>query len=417
MQALRVIAITHKESELSSMGNYHVEEERIPEFLPAFQKKVGADEMLYLSTCNRVEFALITDEEKHYDEAELRNFFQAFFGKEDERVEQGVREARVYEGEDAIRHLFMVASSLDSMVIGEREIISQVRKAFERCHQAGTTGDLLRLVIDGTVKTAKEIYTRTRIATQPVSVVSLAYQKLRDMNIAPDGEVRVVGAGKTNRSFCKFLKKHGYSNFKVHNRSRERGEALAEELEGEYQPLEALRELSDAPSILLCSTASEEPVIGEQLYHKWKEEGNAPCAIVDLAQPADVAEGALSLHQGPYIGLSELRDKAEKNMKEREKEMEHCHAIIEERIGEFHQAYKEREVELAMREVPEKVKEINERVVNGTFAREIEEMDPESREVLDKVVKQLEKKYMAVPMKMAREILLEESGGKGSQKR
>jgi glutamyl-tRNA reductase len=309
----------------------------------------------------------------------------------------------------------MVAASLDSMVIGEREIITQVRKAFERCRQAGTTGDILRLVIDGTVKTAKEIYTRTRIATQPVSVVSLAYQKLRDLGMEPDGEVRVIGASKTNRSFCRFLKKHGFSNFKVHNRSTDKGQELAEELEGEAEGLDALSELDHPPSVLLSSTSSQEPVISQELYHRWKERGVAPKVIVDLALPGDLDPEAQELHEGPYIGLKELQDKAGKNMKEREKEMEACYSIIEERIETFHRAYKEREVELAMREVPEKVKEINERTLNSVFADDIEQMDANSKEVLDKVVRHLEKKYMSVPMKMAREILLEESGAKGER--
>ncbi len=417
MHALKVIAITHKETELDAIGDYHVPDDRVPEFLPAFQKAVGANEMLFLSTCNRVEFVFTDDEENHYEEDELRAFFRTFFQGNAERAEKGVREAKVFEGEDAIRHLFMVAASLDSMVIGEREIITQVRKAFERCRQAGTTSDMLRLVIDGTVKTAKEIYTRTRIATQPVSVVSLAYQKLRDRGMEPDGEVRVIGASKTNRSFCRFLKKHGFNNFKVHNRSIDKARELAEELEGEAAGIEALSDLEQPPSVLLSSTASQDPVVPKALYEDWKAKGVAPKVIVDLALPSDLDPDALPLHEGPYIGLKELQDKADKNMKEREKEMETCYAIIEERIETFHRAYKEREVEIAMRQVPEKVKEINERTLNSVFAEDIEQMDEASKEVLDKVVRHLEKKYMSVPMKMAREILLEESGAKGERKK
>lgn len=415
MHALKVIAITHKETDLSSIGHYHVPDERVPEFLPAFQKAVGAEEMLFLSTCNRVEFVFTDEEEKHYEDQELRHFFKSFFGEDAERVEQGIRQAKVFEGADAIRHLFMVASSLESMVIGEREIITQVRNAFERCRQAGTTGDILRLVIDGTVKTAKEIYTRTRIATQPVSVVSLAYQKLRDLGMEPDGEVRVVGASKTNRSFCRFLKKHGFSNFRVHNRSLDKAQELAGDLDGDASDLEALTQLDHPPSILLSSTSSQEPVISKELYQEWKERGVAPKVIVDLALPSDLDPEAHPLHEGTYIGLQELQDKAQKNVKEREKEMEACLDIIEERIETFQRAYKEREVELAMRQVPEKVKEIKQSTMDSVFASEIEQMDEGSREVLDKVVKHLEKKYMSVPMKMAREILLEESGAKGKQ--
>lgn len=416
MHALKVIAITHQETDLDSIGHYYVSDDEVPNFLPSFQERIGAQEICYLATCNRVEFIFTDDEEKHYNSEELQHFFQAFFGDDESKVQQGMREAKVFEGEEAIRHLFRVASSLESMVIGEREIITQVRKAFERCREAGTTGDILRLVIDGTVKTAKEIYTRTRIATQPVSVVSLAYQKLLDLGMEPDGEVLVVGAGKTNRSFCRFLKKHGFNNFRVVNRSIDNAQELADELEGEAAGLEALENLDHAPSILLTSTASQDPIIPRSLYENWQAKGVEPKVIVDLALPSDLDEEALPLHNGPYIGLKELQDKARKNMQEREQEIEACHRIIEERIETFHRAYKEREVELAMRQVPQKVKEIRQSTLDSVFADQIEQLDPESREVLDKVVQHMEKKYMSVPMKMAREILLEESGAKGSQK-
>ena len=95
---------------------------------------------------------------------------------------------------DAVRHLFKVASSIDSLVLGEREIITQVRTAYENCLEMGMTGDVLRLLIQKAIGAAKAVYTETDVATKPVSVVSLAYRKLKDLNLKLDARILVIGA-------------------------------------------------------------------------------------------------------------------------------------------------------------------------------------------------------------------------------
>jgi len=107
-----------------------------------------------------------------------------------------------------------------------------------------------------------------------------------------------------------------------------------------------------------------------------------------------------------YIGIESLKDQARKNLEQRQMELDRCKKLINERIAEFNQVLREREVELAMKEIPNTVREIKARAVEKVFAKELEGLDPQAREVLEKVINYMEKKYISVPMKMAKEILL-----------
>src|SRR5690554_7776341 len=108
--------------------------------------------------------------------------------------------------------MIKVTSSIDSMVVGEREIITQIRKSFDACRAYGITGDAIRLMIRHTIETAKRIYTETSIAQSPVSVVSLAYHTLRLKDIPLDARILIIGAGVTNTNMSRFLRKHGFTN-------------------------------------------------------------------------------------------------------------------------------------------------------------------------------------------------------------
>src|SRR5690554_3556206 len=139
-------------------------------------------EIFYIGTCNRVEFVF-------YGAHQLTpDFITRFLDKlnfcvPQERMASFLDQIDTYEGIDALRHLFRMSCSLESLVVGEKEILAQVRKAYERCRESGFTGDFLRLMMDNLVRTAKEVYTRTKISRNPVSVVSLAYRKLKEYKL------------------------------------------------------------------------------------------------------------------------------------------------------------------------------------------------------------------------------------------
>ena len=408
LKTFNFIAFTHKNLDLNQIGKLHIEEKETSTRLSELKKDIGVSEIMYLSTCNRVEFLLVSETpDKRY---ELDLFLKSLYPKLSQNDLQVIKEgAEVFEGEQAIRHLFNVASSIDSLVVGEREIITQVRNAYEQSNKQNLTGDLIRLIIKQTIETAKDVYTQTNIARNPVSVVSLAYHALKNLGVKPDARVLIIGAGVTNTNMARFLKKHGLSNFTVFNRSIENAEKLSEEIGGKAYSLSALKEYKYGFDVLLTCTSSSETIVTAEIYSSLLAGEKGKKIVIDLAVPNDFDVSICNSYPVHLIEIGSLQEIAKENMMRRSQELESCNKIIEKRLNDFNFVYKTRKVELAMKEVPQKVKEIREMAINTVFAKDIEQLDEQSKEVLEKVITYFEKKYISVPMKMAKEILLDES--------
>jgi len=411
VQKIALITFSHHTSEVQDIGRFHLDETRRKDVLPVLKNACKISELLYLSTCNRVEFLVVS--ENTYDEQFLSEFFSCFFGAENRTdVEYAIHNCEITQGENALRHLFHVAASLDSLVVGEREIITQVRNAYEECYAIGLTADTIRVIVKKTIETAKSVYTETDIARNPVSVVSLAYRKLRALNVPLDARFIVIGAGVTNTAMARYLKKHGYSNFVIFNRTLQNAEKLSAELKGRALELAALEQYTEGFDVIVTCTASEGVIITEKIYRALVGDDRKRKVVIDLAVPNDLDPAIPANWDINLIAVNNLQDIANENLKEREKSIEHCHTIIENKIAEFRGQFRQRQVEIAMQSVPQKVKEIRDTAMNSVFAREIDQLDPQSKELLDKVVNYMEKKYISVPMKMAREIMTAEANGK-----
>ncbi len=407
MNRIRLIAFTHKNIDLKEIGRFHVEDAVLSDRLAHLKTQTAVSELLYISTCNRVEFLLVT--EAALTETWLSSFFTAFapaWNTTD--VAWAVAHATVFTGDTALRHLFQVAASLESLVVGEREIITQVRTSYERCAKLGLTGDLTRLIVSKTIEAAKEVYTETQIAQKPVSVVSLAYRRLRDLNVKLDARILIIGAGVTNNSMSKYLKKHGFSNFTIFNRTLSNAQTLAADLKAEAYSLAELENYSKGFDVIVTCTGSSEPVVSKNIYTTLCAGDQNRKIVIDLAVPNDLDPEVLDSYDVNLIAVSNLQEVARENLLEREKELDACIEIIARNIDEFNSILRERKVELAMSEVPRKVKEIRDNAINTVFAKDIATLDEPSREVLEKVMAYMEKKYISVPMKMAREIIIDE---------
>jgi len=249
LKNLKVIAFTHKYVDLKDLGNLVICNEELESRLINLKNSFDIPEIFYIGTCNRVEFVFYGAHE--LTPAFIKEFMHKLnFCVPSERLECFLGQVTTYEGTDALNHLLRMSCSLESLVVGEKEILAQVRKAYERCRQSGFTGDFLRLVMDRLVKTAKEVYTHTRISRNPVSVVSLAYRKLREVKLHADPRILIIGAGETNQNIAKYLQKHRFSNFVVFNRTLENAQTLSSELNAKAYPL------SELPITVAVSTSS-----------------------------------------------------------------------------------------------------------------------------------------------------------------
>ena len=404
MKDFKIIAFTHKNLEVSDIGNLHIDADSQEYRLRQVKAQLQLDELMFLSTCNRVEYMMVFN--GNCDVVFLEQFFFDLYPQMEEEVRNRfVQTAEVLEGDQAVGHILRVASSIDSMVIGEREIITQVRSAFETCKRMGLTGDFIRLLMRHTIETAKKVYTNTSISTKPVSVVSLAYHKLRELNIALDARFIIVGAGVTNTNMSRFLRKHGFTNFVVFNRTLAKAQNLANELKGEAYALDALNTYSKGFDVIITCTGSENHLITPEIYEMLLQGETNKKTIIDLAIPYDLDPQIAQKFPLKHISVDYLKVISEANLKERAKEIQHVEQILFEEMEKFHMMYKQRQVEIAMRDVPQKIKDIKQ-TAKAIFAQDIANLDASAQETLEKMLEFMEKKYISVPMKMAKEILV-----------
>lgn len=404
IKQLHTIAFTHRNLEVSKIGSLHIEQDAVQSRFQFLKECLRIDEIMFLSTCNRVEYFLVTNESVSAEF--LHHFFKVLYPDfDEEKVAFFAEHAVVYSRMESVNHALRVAASIDSLVIGEREIITQVRQSYEQSRDLGLSGDSLRILFRHTIETAKRVYTETKISLKPVSVVSIAYQHLVGMDAPRDARVLAIGAGVTNTAMLRFLKKHGMSNFAIFNRTVEKAAVLAEELGGSAYPLSELENYSKGFDILVSCTGSEDVVVDEKLYTSLLNGDTAPKITVDLALPSDISPEVHAKHPTRTISIETLQQISDNHLQERSQEVIHVEQILEEANNEFRNIAKMRAIEVAMRPVPQMVKDIRATAFNEIFKNELEQLDPSSKEILEKVVGYMEKKYMSMPMIMAKEIM------------
>ncbi len=409
MNSFKLLTITHKTANINHIGQYIPSVNQNKEDLATTLHQVKAafdiDELLYLATCNRLTFLFVTDQE----------ITDPFIIKLFAMLHPGIPKACLggllnvmarYEGIDCIDHLFSVAASLDSLVIGEREILRQLRTAYEFCHQHKLTGDHIRLAMKMAIPTAKEVYTHTKIGENSVSVVSLAMRALLQKNLPADTRFLIIGAGQTNTTAAKILLQNGYTQFCIFNRSLSNAEALAKNVNGRAFELTKLPHFREGFDVIVTCTGAMESVISCELYESILAGEAGQKTIVDLAVPNDVHRKVVQNFDIDYIEVEKLRFLAAQNMELRKKEVTKATVIVETRVEEFDLLLRKRKVERAMTSViPRKIKDIKARALGSVFQKEIAAMDEESQKTLERVVNYLEKKYIGIPITVAKEAL------------
>jgi len=408
LEYLKILAFTHQQIDLKSLGRLVICEQTLDDRLKNIQKELDVKEIFYIGTCNRVEFVFTTGIEVD------RDFISRFLtvldmGLPAEYMDRFIENVSVYEQVEAFNHLLRTSCSLESLVVGEKQILAQVRRAYEACRVAGFTADYMRMIMNRVVKTAKEVYTHTNISKNPVSVVSLAYRKLRNLTVTANSRILIIGAGETNKNLAQYLKKHKYSNFSIFNRTVENAESLAKDLNGTAYSLNELENYDKGFDVIITCTGATQPIITEEIYRKLLNGETGKKVIVDLAIPNDVAPEVVKNFPLHYIEVESLKEIARKNIQERYDELVNAEQIIDQNIKEFDLVLRQRKIEIAMSEVPQKIKAIKNKAIDIVFAEEINTLDESSRLVLERVMDYMEKKYISVPMVMAKEILVNNS--------
>lgn len=403
LQHIHLLTLTHRHAKLKEIGSIVAAFEadgKLQERLTDIQERGLADEIFYLATCNRVSLLISTTQV--VDEAFRQNLLSG------QPAVPAMAEMEHLQGMKAVYHLFEVGGSIDSLVVGERQILGQLREAYEQCRQWGLIGDDLRIVCDRIVLASKDVYNSTRIGEKSVSVVSLSMQQLRKFRKPVDARILMIGAGQTNLLVTKFLRKEDYRKVTVFNRTQERAQSLANAFaEGRGLPLSEMENYEDGFDILIVCTGSAEPIVTPALF-KWLLAGEdaKDKIVIDLGVPADVAESTVAHHEFEYVGIEQLRALAEENMDFRREEIKRAHGVLHKHLGELEATYRQRLLERAMSQLPQEIKAIKHTAVNKVFAKELHKLDPEAQELMHRMMTYMEKRCIGIPMKVAREAIL-----------
>jgi glutamyl-tRNA reductase len=401
---LQILSLNIQHASVEDVGLLHVAPADQPAALAAWVQELELQGMVFLSTCNRVEFILSDD--KYFCMGRTTQLLQRF-GLEPAALGRVAAALQAYRGEEAMRHLMRVASSLESMVLGEREILTQVREAFDLAMEHRLAGDRLRVAGRSVVETAKKVFTQTDVATQAVSVNSLGWQAFKSWNLPLDAPILMVGAGATNTAVGRFLVKAGYRNVRVVNRSLERAQALAEVLGTDRAgTLDDLAEaLKEGPRAMVVCTGSDAALLGAD-HARMLPDG--PLNVLDLGVPSDVDASFRERPNLTVVDMAALKEVADQNLAIRATEVSKCETLLEAGLNEYLERLQAREVELALIELPAMIKAIRETAMGEIFADDLEGLDAEARQVVERIVAYLEKKYVGLPMKLAKEAVLEQ---------
>lgn len=295
----------------------------------AFRDATGCTESLVLATCNRVEVyaaapaaVSTTDIVGWLAGATSACESPAFYR---------------YEGGECVQHLFRVACGLDSMVIGETEILGQAKKAYEHARATGSAGAYLHRLFQRAFRVAKQVRTRTEITRGAVSVGSVAVElAVKIFGDLGDRKVLILGAGETSERTARALVSRGVADLRVSNRSAERGEALAAAVGGRAVPFAEWAEQCAVVDVLISSTSADEPLLTPQiLIPIIRERLDRPLFIIDIAVPRDVAPEVNDL-DGVYLyDIDSLQSIAEQSLALRRQQVAAGEEIIAEHVGAF----------------------------------------------------------------------------------
>jgi glutamyl-tRNA reductase len=330
---LHTIGINHKTAPVEIREKLAFSASGIPVALSSLTQSFPSSEAVILSTCNRVE-VYGTSPDNSLNKETLIDFFSAFHGLPKERFSDHIYH---YQNINAVRHLFFVTSSLDSMVVGESQILAQVKEAYMTAASLETTGNILNQLFQRALNVAKSIHAGTEISKGKVSVSSIAVEfAVKIFRDFSDKTVFIIGAGEMCELVLKHLVEHGAKTVMVANRNYDKAKALADEYQGEAIKYDLLRDHLVNADIVISSTAASHYVIHtDQVRNAIKARRGNPMLLIDIAVPRDINPEISKVDNVYLYNIDDLQTVVSKNMDVREKEFEKCQAIINKEVEQF----------------------------------------------------------------------------------
>jgi glutamyl-tRNA reductase len=327
-----IAGLSHRTAPVAVRESLAFPRERIGEALSRLRGEIGLGEVMILSTCNRVE--VYARQGEHDVGESLVSFFSAFHGRPAAELAPFLYQLS---GEAAVRHAFRVAASLDSMVIGEPQILGQVKEAYQIAEDEGALGSALNALRNRSLAAAKKARTETGIGHNAVSISYVAVELARKIfGELKDRNVLLVGAGKMSELAARHLVRNGARATVLGGRTIGKAEELAAALGGRASPFESLRDELRRAEIVISGTAAAGIVIGKDDVEAARAvRGHRPTFLIDIAVPRDIDPAVRSLEGVFLYDIDDLRSVADANLRERRKEAAAAEAIVEREVRDF----------------------------------------------------------------------------------
>ena len=389
------LGLNHQTAPVATRERLAFTAEELPEVLRRLKNEAGLNEALILSTCNRVELYGISNTLDDCHERLIK------FLADYHRIEAVDFADKLYFHTDseAIHHGFRVASSLDSMVVGEPQILGQFKDAFAIASAESSTGLILNRFMHRSFFIAKEVRTQTKIANNAVSVsfaaVELAKKIFGDLN---DMKVMLIGAGEMCELAARHFINQGVEQVLVTNRTLSRAQQLADEFSGIALPFDIFRSQLDQVDIILSSTGAPDYIIGpDEMARALKKRRNRPMFLIDIAVPRDIDPQVNELDNIYLFDVDDLQDVVTENLGQRRNEAEHAEELVSHEVEKFENWLASLSVTPTIKQLREKVLDICDQELSRTLTG-FSNLDPKDEKRLKAMVNAIGNKFLHHPI-------------------
>ncbi|HEY4490883.1 MAG TPA: glutamyl-tRNA reductase [Acidobacteriota bacterium] len=384
---IALIGLSHKTAPIELRERLHIAEDQLSEALQQL-KQIAAEGMIF-STCNR--FEVLVHEESAIEETLVQ------FISRHRNVPRAEFEPFLYRhaGPEAVRHVFRVVASLDSMVVGEAQILGQMKQFFSIARQQKTIGSLLNLMMERAFNVAKKVRTETMIAANAVSISSVAVELASKIFGRVEGKTAfIIGAGKMSLLSMKHLKARGIKKILVTNRTFQKAAEIAESIQGRAVPFETLPDCLGESDIVISSTGSTNFIVKkEDLERAMTVRKNRPMFLIDIAVPRDIDPQINQVNNVFLYDIDDLKTVADQNRKERLKEAEKAEALVMAEAEAFWSKVKTLEVTPTIQEIKARMAELSKHEIELTL-KKMGPTTPEQREAIERLAASLTQKIV-----------------------
>lgn len=400
---LSLVGCSHHTSSVNIRERLAFTGDQVPDALKQLRDRFPRSEAVLLSTCNRVELYTGCEDSNHAPTREQIIEFLADYHSLP--VNDVASQVTVHSHEEAIQHLFTVAASMDSMVVGEPQILAQVKNAYRIATDGDYTGPLTNSAFQAAIRVAKRIATETTMHKRRVSIPSVAVAEIARtvFESFDDKFVLVIGAGEMGRETAQYLVDEGARHITVVNRNRERAEALANEIGGRTADWSSLDELLVLADLVVSTTGATEPIVTLKRYQDLEARRfQRLLFVLDLAVPRDFEEGVGDCLGVFLYSVDDLKETCERNQRARQKEWPKARKIIDEEKTRFLADWNHRATGPTIKRLREQANRVRSQELQRLMNK-LDSVDEKSRREIEMAFDRLVNKMLHPPLESLRD--------------